>query len=409
MREITPSSELPEQRKPFYVKYWPIFVIVVVVLSALSLTVVFENKATVPPEALKLDPRYEPIDPKRMTGEEVLRRAGVGNVFAQAYLAGCYRDGTGGFPKDDALRFQWALKAAKQGHVWSQNEAGFCYFYGLGTKRDYVSALGMFRGAAMDSGDPFAQLHMGLLNNGVHGFPRDDEVAAEWFRKSAMQGNAFGAANYGRHLLLGHGVPKAPDQAIDYLKKGVGGGSSDAAYLLGWAYANGEGVDKDLKEAIRLFRLAIIRGSYSATSYLAYLYLNGNGVIKDAEEAARLYKIAADAGDIEAKKRLGSLYHDGKGVAVDLKKASELYLEVAISGDVECQRVMGIRYQQGLGVPADYVEAYAWYNVCAASGDELAAKSRESLAQNLQADQVAAAQKRSRELLKEIEAKKAKK
>jgi TPR repeat protein len=119
--------------------------------------------------------------------------------------------------------------------------------------------------------------------------------------------------------------------------------------------------------------------------------------------------VASDAGYVEAKKKLGNLYHDGKGVVADFEKASKLFLEAAISGDVECQRVMGSRYQQGLGVPADYVEAYAWYNVCAASGDELAAKSRESLARNLQTDQVAAAQKRSREILEEIEAKKAKK
>ena len=115
------------------------------------------------------------------------------------------------------------------------------------------------------------------------------------------------------------------------------------------------------------------------------------------------------AGDIEAKKSLGNLYHEGKGVVTDFEKASKLYREAAILGDIDCQRVMGSRYQQGLGVTADYVEAYAWYNVCAASGDELAAKSRESLAQNLQADQVTAAQKRSREILAEIEAKKFKK
>ena len=405
MREI-----IPEQRRPFYLRRWRLLAIVsgVAVLAA-AIAVYTLNDQPSPVPRVPIDPKLELIDPKGMSMSELLARAEAGNMYAQGFVAEYCRDGSNGFPKDDVLRFQWALKAAMQGNYWAKSEAGICYFYGVGTTRDYVSALAMFRVPAMDSGDPFAQLHMGLLNNGQYGFPRNDAAAAEWFRKSAMQGNSFGAANYGRHLLLGQGVPKAPDQAIDYLKKGVGGGSQDAAYLLGWAYANGEGVDKDLKEAIRLFRLAIVRGSHSAATYLAYLHLIGNGVIKDDEEAARLLRIASDAGDIEAKKRLGGLYHDGKGVATDLAMASKLYLEVAISGDVECQRVMGSRYQQGLGVPADYVEAYAWYNVCSASGDELAAKSRESLAQNMLADQIAAAQKRSRELLAEIEAKKAKK
>jgi TPR repeat protein len=405
MREI-----IPEQRRPFYVRHWPILAVVgVVAVLAVSFAVFSLNGGPVRSESLPVDPKFEQIDPKGMLMEEVLRRAGIGNIYAQAYLAECYREGAGGFPKDDALRFQWALKAGLQGHVWARNEAGFCYFYGVGTTRDYMGALTMFRDPAVDSNDAFAQLHMGLLNNGAHGLPRRDDVAVEWFRKSAIQGNAFGAANYGRHLLLGWGVPKDPKQSIDYLKKGVAGGSSDAAYLLGWANANGEGVDKNLKEAVRLYRLAVSGGSYYAAAALSSHYQNGDGVIKDDEEAVKLLIIASDAGYVEAKVSLGNLYNDGKGVATDFEKASKLYLEAAISGHVECQRVMGSRYQQGLGVPADNVEAYAWYNVCAANGDELAAKSRESLAQVLQADQIASAQKRSRELLKDIEAKKTKK
>jgi TPR repeat protein len=403
MREIE-----PDPRKPFYLRPWLLMAVALAVLVAVIATYSLDNQRS-PVSPTPADPKLEFIDPKRMSVSELLTRAQAGNMFAQAYVAEFYRDGKNGFPKDDVLRFQWALKAAKQGHPWAQNEAGFCYFYGLGTTRDYAGALSLFRIPAMDTNDPFAQLHMGLLNDGAHGFPRNDAVAVEWFRKSAIQGNAFGAANYGRHLLLGWGVLKDPKQSIDYLKKGMAGGSSDAAYLLGWAYATGEGIDKDPKEAVRLYRLAIDRGSYGAARSLAYHYQKGEGVIKDDEEAAKLYKVASDAGDIEAKKSLGNLYHEGKGVVTDFEKASKLYREAAILGDIECQRVMGSRCQQGLGVTADYVEAYAWYNVCAASGDELAAKSRESVAQNLQADQVAAAQKRSREILAEIEAKKPKK
>lgn len=400
----------PDQRKPFYLRYWMVMAValVVAVLVAVIATYSLDDQRS-PVSPTPVDPKLEFVDPKGMSMNELLTRAEGGNMFAQAYVAEFYRDGTNGFPKDDVLRFQWALKAAKQGHPWAQSEAGFCYFYGLGTTRDYAGALSMFRIPAMDTNDAFAQLHMGLLNNGAHGFPRNDVVAVEWFRKSAIQGNAFGAANYGRHLLLGWGLPKDSKQSIDYLKKGVDGRSSDAAYLLGWAYATGEGVDNDPKEAVRYYRLAVAGGSYYAATNLAYHYQSGNGVIKDDEEAANLLMFASDAGYVQAKKSLGNLYVEGKGVAVDFEKASKLYREAAILGDIECQRVTGDRYQQGLGVTADYVEAYAWYNVCAASGDELAAKSRESVAQHLQADQVAAAQKRSRELLAEIEAKKAKK
>jgi TPR repeat protein len=84
-------------------------------------------------------------------------------------------------------------------------------------------------------------------------------------------------------------------------------------------------------------------------------------------------------------------------------------LEVACLGDVECQRITGLRYQLGIGFSIDLVESYAWYNIGASAGDEQSAKSRESVATSFSVEQLVAAQKRSREILKEIEAKKAKK
>ena len=71
--------------------------------------------------------------------------------------------------------------------------------------------------------------------------------------------------------------------------------------------------------------------------------------------------------------------------------------------------VIGVRYQLGIGFPIDLVESYAWYNIGASAGDDQSAKSREEVAASLSAEQLIAAQKRSRELLVEIEAKKAKK
>jgi TPR repeat protein len=405
MREI-----IPDRQKPVYLRRWSILAVVagLVVLAAASTFYLFNDKP-LQEMVSPVDLKFQSFDPKGMSKEELLRRAEVGNTFAQVFVAEHCKHGTGGFSKDPVRYFEWAHKAALAGNVWGKVESGVCFFYGTGTVKDHFSALAMFVGPARDSNDAVAQCYMGYLNSGSYGFERNDSIAFEWFRKSAAQGYAYGTAGYGRCLLLGLGVPKNAKEGVRQLRIGLNGGAVGAACLLGWAHATGEGVDKDLKEAIRFYRLAVSTGDHEGARYLAGHYLNGEGVIKDDEEAAKLFKVASDAGDIKAKKSLGNLCHYGKGVLQDSAHASKLYLEVAISGDVECQRVMGSRYQQGLGVPSDYVEAYAWYNVCAASGDELAAKSRESLAQNLQADQVTAAQKRSRELLAEIEAKKAKK
>jgi TPR repeat protein len=405
MREI-----IPEERRPFYLRRWRLLAIVsgvAVLAAAIAVYTLNDQPSPVPPAPI--DPKLELIDPKGMSMSELLARAEAGNMFAQAYVAEYYRDGTHGFPKDDGLRFKWALKAAEQSHSWAKVEAGICYFHGIGTPKDYFKAFAMFRVEATDSQDAVAQLYMGYLLDGDCGFPKRDDLAAEWFRKSADQGNTHAASNYGVFLLNGFGVPKDTQKAFKYIKLAADAGHLEAQTNLGWAYQNGEGVEKDLKEAIRLYRLAASKGEPTAANNLGLDYLHGNGVIKDDEEAVRLFRISAATGHIGAKKNLGYMYVEGKGVAADPVLASKLYLEVAYTGDSECQRVMGVRYQQGIGVPVDLIEAYAWHNVCAASGDEQSAKAREAVAVAFSAEQVLAAQKRSRELLKDIEAKKAKK
>ena len=415
MREI-----LPEPRKPAYIKYWPIFSVVASVAIAGLLFAVFSGsndslqvqvKADDPVQVQvkAADPKFEPFDPTGMSMADLLSRAESGNLNAQGFVAECYREGSNGFPKDDALRFKWASKAAERGHAWSKVECGICYFHGIGTAQDQFCALAMFIGPARDNNDPIAQIYMGLLNNGENGFPKRDDVAAEWFRKSAVQGNAVGAAAYGRYLLNGSGVPKDMGAAIKYLKLGTDGGVASAMSALGWAYQFGEGVEKDMKEAVRLYRQAAEKGDAYGCNQLGLLHKNGDGVIKDAEQAMKWLKIASDSGYVDAKKNLGSLYQSGEGVPQDLIQASKLFLEVASLGDVECQRITGLRYQLGVGLPIDLIESYAWYNIGASAGDEQSAKSREAVAASFSAEQLVVAQKRSRGLLKDIEAKKAKK
>jgi TPR repeat protein len=82
----------------------------------------------------------------------------------------------------------------------------------------------------------------------------------------------------------------------------------------------------------------------------------------------------------------------------------------ALAGDVTSQFSVAERYRSGVnGFEQDAVEAYAWYNVCAASGYQEAIAARDRLEGQMISTQKATAQKRSRELLKEIEANKTKK
>ena len=130
-------------------------------------------------------------------------------------------------------------------------------------------------------------------------------------------------------------------------------------------------------------------------------------MIKDDEEAVKWYRLSSDGGYAKATYLLAGMYDAGKGVARDRVEASRLYLKAALKGDVASQKVMAKRYALGQelgGITLDLKEAYAWHNIVAATGDEEAAKSRAALETSEKPEWIAAAQKRTRELLKELEA-----
>jgi TPR repeat protein len=400
----------PVHSKPAYLRHWPYLAFVAILAVAATIYAAFsgaEEKGLT--DAQLFNPRYASFEAKGAAPAELLKKAQEGNVFAQAGLAERYKFGKDGFPQDNTQYFEWARKAAGLGHPWARLESGICYFHGIGTSRDYVKALVMFRIEAVDSNDPVAQLYMGFLSNGNHGLPKNDEVAAMWFRRSADQGNAEAASCYAIHLMNGFGVPKDSVAAIKYLRIAVNSGMTAAMTNLGWSYANGEGVEKDQQQAVRYYRMAAANKDPIAYNNLGLLYLHGQGVIRDDEEAVRFFRLASDNGHIPGKKNLGYMYAEGKGVKSDDAIASRLYLEAAYEGDTECQRVIAGRFKLGVGLPRDPIEAYAWYNIAAASGDEQAINARKELEDVLDGGVASSGQKRSRELLKEIEAKKAKK
>ena len=134
----------------------------------------------------------------------------------------------------------------------------------------------------------------------------------------------------------------------------------------------------------------------------------------------------AKQGDAEAQYLLGCMYYEGAGgVPQDDKEAAKWWRLAADQGDARAQVALGASYAKGGGVLKDYVAAYAWYSLAAgyprswrpdkegrpesgASG--LAGKHLlPSLAKAMTPEQIAKAQDMSKELLKKVEANKAKK
>lgn len=73
-----------------------------------------------------------------------------------------------------------------------------------------------------------------------------------------------------------------------------------------------------------------------------------------------------------------------------LKKSAE-------QGNKYAQALVAFMYADGQGVPIDLVSAHLWYNLSAAQGYENAAKNRLQIENSMTPEQIAEAERRSRE------------
>ena len=115
---------------------------------------------------------------------------------------------------------------------------------------------------------------------------------------------------------------------------------------------------------------------------------------------------AAEQGYALAQYSLGWMYANGQGVPKDNKEAVKWYRLSAEQGDDVAQFCLGVMYQFGEGVPKDYIQAYAWFNLAASNGHENAKEGRGITERKMTPEQIAKAQELSKQMLKEIEARK---
>jgi TPR repeat protein len=91
------------------------------------------------------------------------------------------------------------------------------------------------------------------------------------------------------------------------------------------------------------------------------------------------------------------LYAKGNGVPQDYAEAMTWYRKAADQSYAGAQFNLGVLYANGNGVQQDYVAALMWLNLAAAQGDETAINGRDFIAAKMTPDQIAAAQRLTRE------------
>ncbi len=265
------------------------------------------------------------------------------------------------------------IKHAEQGNAEAQNLVGEMYFLGKGVKQDYQEAAKWYRKAA-EQGSANAQYNLGFMYKNGQGVKQDYQEAAKWYSKAAK-----------------------------WYRKAAEQGRANAQYNLGFMYKNGQGVIQDYQEAAKWYSKAAEQGDANAQNLLGEMYSYGEGEKQDYQEAAKWYRKAAEQRDANAQYNLGLLYENGQGVIQDRKEAAKWYRMAAEEGYAYAQNNLGLLYENGQGVLKDDIMAYALFNLAAAQGSKEARNNRALLKTIMSRNQIAEAQRLSRQLLAKIE------
>jgi TPR repeat protein len=171
-------------------------------------------------------------------------------------------------------------------------------------------------------------------------------------------------------------------------------GNAGAAYSLGLMYANGMGVPEDDTAALSWYLLAAELGHTETQYFLGAIY---SDVPESYPEAVHWFRLAAEQGHAGAQRNLGRMYALGEGVPEDDVEAVRWFRLAAEQGNAGGQVNLGGRYFDGEGVPEDLVYAYMWFNLSAAQGNENAQGLKEAIEGLMTREQIAEAQRLSRE------------
>ncbi len=134
-------------------------------------------------------------------------------------------------------------------------------------KGDFAAALVEWRALAKQ-GDAEAQSWLGLMYRLGQGVDKDDEKAAEWYRKSAEQGNSSGQIGLGKLYTMGRGVTQDKRVGIEWFRKAAEQGDPRGQQTLGLMYVIGSGTQKDFTKAHMWWSFAASKGNEAAKKNL---------------------------------------------------------------------------------------------------------------------------------------------
>ena len=163
--------------------------------------------------------------------------------------------------------FRLFKQLAVEGHVYSQNCLGECYYYGIGVSQSYSDAVYWYRKAA-DQGNDYAQYNLGWCYENGQGVSQSYSDAVYWYRKAADQGHDDAQCSLGSCYYSGLGVSQSFSDAVYWYRKAADQGDDVAQCSLGWCYEKGLGVSQSYSDARYWYQKAADQGNETAKEKL---------------------------------------------------------------------------------------------------------------------------------------------
>lgn len=214
---------------------------------------------------------------------------------------------------------------AKWGCSESQFELAWCYYNGVGVKKDDNVSLGWLERAATLK-HPGAMYELGWKYHKGVVVAKNPERATLWFIKAAECRHVGAMYTLAQRYAHGDGL-EMPDNymATRWFKRAAERGHTRAMYHLAYRYVAGEGVKKDVQRALELFLVCLKKGYFPAIYPLWELCIVYEDELKHNSEIVAWLKESAESNSSISQCFLADLYFRGAFLQQDIEKAIHWY------------------------------------------------------------------------------------
>ncbi|MFT9075991.1 relaxase MobL [Ethanoligenens sp.] len=307
--------------------------------------------------------------------ELLKEEAAKGNAFAMCDVGRIYDRGLGIDPDPDMAMKYYAdglaalLAVEEIGHdAYIQYRIGKMYRFGQGTEPNDVIAAEWFEKSA-DQGNQFAQYSLGGMYYRGQGVEQDFARAFELYGASAEKDNAFAAYELGKMYHDGIGtVPDVAESEHCFEQAFAGFAAIEKAnpddkiqYRLGKMLETGTGTSKDMVAAVRYYEKSAKLKNPNAQYALARIYLTSQDTAK-VKQAIMWLKKSAVQQNPYARYTLGKLLADGKVIKQNHKAALICFRSIADTNPYAAYTAAKM-YRDGIGTENSTEQADKYFTV----------------------------------------------